>query len=278
MIKKRLEKLRNKMAEKNIDAYIIPTSDFHETEYVCDYFACRKYMSGFTGSAGTLVVLQDEAALWTDGRYFIQAANQLENTGVTLMKQGQDGVEEMDAYIIHRLKENQTVGFDGRVMNYKDAKMYQEKFENAHIQMCTDVDLVNEIWIDRPELPSTPTFHYGIQFSGEKVENKLARLRAYLEKENANGIILTKVDEIAWLYNLRAHDIPNFPVAMAYSIITINRAYLYLDSSRLDETSESVLNQNKVNICGYNDVYDDVKKLNKTIIVDPSSQQLDYRF
>ena len=119
MIKERLKKLRQKMIENNVDAYIIPTSDFHETEYVCEYFACRKYMSGFTGSAGVLVVLQDEAALWTDGRYFIQAANQLENTGITLKRQGQEGVEEIDEYIIHHLNENQVVGFDGRVMNYK---------------------------------------------------------------------------------------------------------------------------------------------------------------
>ena len=271
MIKERLKKLRQKMIENNVDAYIIPTSDFHETEYVCEYFACRKYMSGFTGSAGVLVVLQDEAALWTDGRYFIQAANQLENTGITLKRQGQEGVEEIDEYIIHHLNENQVVGFDGRVMNYKDAKAYQDKFEKFNLNISTNMDLVSDIWYDRTELPSTPTFHYGIKFFGEKVDSKLARLRAYLEKENVNGIVLTKVDEIAWLYNLRAHDIPNFPVAMAYSVVTLNHAYIYIDSSRLDETSEAVFKKNKIDVRGYWDIYEDVKKLNKTVLVDPSS-------
>lgn len=271
MIQERLKKLRQRMKEENIQAYIIPTSDFHETEYVCEYFACRKYMSGFTGSAGILVVLENKAALWTDGRYFIQAASQLENSTITLMKQGQPGVPSIDEYIIENLKENETVGFDGRVMNYRTASEYKDKFDLVNLNMRTDIDLVNDIWTDRPDLPSTPTFHYGIQFSGESVESKLARLREYLSNEHLNSIVLTKVDEIAWLYNLRAHDIPHFPVAMAYSIVTLNHAYIYMDSSRLDELSSAEFKKNNVEVCGYNDVYEAVKKLNKSVLIDPSS-------
>ena len=161
MITERISKLREKMKENNVQAYIVPTSDFHETEYVCEYFACRKYMSGFTGSAGVLVVLLDKAALWTDGRYFIQAASQLEGTGIDLMKMGQPGVPEIDAYIVENLKEKDTVGFDGRVMNTKDALAYKEVFDLAHLNMNVNLDLVNDVWKNRPELPSTPTYLYG---------------------------------------------------------------------------------------------------------------------
>ena len=248
MITQRISKLREKMMENNVQAYIIPTSDFHETEYVCEYFACRKYMSGFTGSAGVLVVLLDKAALWTDGRYFIQAASQLEGTGIDLMRMGQPGVPELDAYIVENLKENDTVGFDGRVMNTKDALAYKSVFDLAHL------DLVNDVWTDRPELPSTPTFHYSEKFAGESMESKLARLRAFLKENKVDSIVLTSVDQIAWLYNLRAHDIPNFPVALAYSIVSLDSASIYMDASRLDELSEQEFSKNNVTVCGYNDI------------------------
>ena len=271
MITERISKLREKMKENNVQAYIVPTSDFHETEYVCDYFACRKYMSGFTGSAGILVVLLDKAALWTDGRYFIQAANQLNGTGIDLMKQGQPGVPELDAYIIENLKENDTVGFDGRVMNTKDALAYRSVFDLARLNMNVNLDLVNDVWTNRPELPSTPTFHYSEKFSGESMESKLGRLRAYLKETKVESIILTSVDQIAWLYNLRAHDIPNFPVALAYSIVSLDSASIYMDASRLDELSKKEFEKNNVKVCAYNDIYAESKELENTVLIDPSS-------
>lgn len=271
MIQERLAKLRQKMKDNDIQAYIIPTSDFHETEYVCEYFACRKYMSGFTGSAGIEVVLLDKAALWTDGRYFIQAENQLKGTGIDLMRQNQPGVPEIQDYIIENLKPGQTVGFDGRVMNTKDALQYKEIFDCAKLNMKVDVDLVNEIWTDRPQLPLTPTFHYAEKFSGESMASKLLRLREYLQKEHVESIILTKVDEIAWLYNLRAHDVPHFPIAMAYSIVTLDQAYLYINDSRLDELSKAQFKGNNVTIREYNAIYEDIKQFNQSVLMDPTS-------
>lgn len=271
MVTERISKLRAKMMENNVQAYIVPTSDFHETEYVCDYFACRKYMSGFTGSAGVLVVLLDKAALWTDGRYFIQAASQLEGSGIDLMKMGQPNVPEIDAYIVENLKENDTVGFDGRVMNTKDALAYKSVFDLAHLNMNVNLDLVNEVWTDRPELPSTPTFHYSEKFSGESVESKLSRLRAFLKENKVDSIVLTSVDQIAWLYNLRAHDIPNFPVALAYSIVSLESASIYMDASRLDELSKEEFTKNNVTVCGYHDIYSATKALTGSVLVDPSS-------
>ena len=271
MIQERIQKLREKMKENHVEAYIIPTSDFHETEYVCEYFACRKYMSGFTGSAGVLVVLLDKAALWTDGRYFIQAASQLEGTGIDLMRQNQPGVPEIDEYIISNLKENDTVGFDGRVMNTKDALAYKEVFDVAKFNMNVNLDLVDEIWNDRPALPCTPTFHYAEKFSGESMESKLARVRTYLKEEHAESIILTSVDQIAWLYNLRAHDIPHFPVALSYSIVSLDKTTIYMDDSRLDELSRKQFAQNHVVVKAYNDIYADSQQLTESVIVDPAS-------
>lgn len=271
MIQERIQKLREKMKENHVQAYIIPTSDFHETEYVCEYFSCRKYMSGFTGSAGVLVVLLDKAALWTDGRYFIQAARQLEGTGIDLMRQNQPGTPEIEEYIVEHLNENDTVGFDGRVMNTKDALMYKEVFDAAKLNMNVNLDLVDEIWTNRPELPSSPTFHYAEKFSGESMTSKLSRLREFLQSKHVESIILTSVDQIAWLYNLRAHDIPHFPVALAYSIVTLDHAYIYMNDSRLDELSRKQFKENNVTICAYNAIYTDIKKLKNSVSVDPSS-------
>ena len=150
MINQRITKLRQLMKERGIDLYIIPTSDFHETEYVSDYFACRKYMSGFTGSAGTLVVLADQAGLWTDGRYFIQAQAQLQDTGITLMKMGQPETPSIEDYICQNLSKGSKVGFDGRVINYMDYKRYHAIFNSHQIDIVANLDLVNEIWQDRP--------------------------------------------------------------------------------------------------------------------------------
>lgn len=270
MIKDRISKLRKRMMEEGVQAYIIPTSDFHETEYVCEYFACRKYMSGFTGSAGVLVVLPDQAALWTDGRYFIQAENQLSGSGIDLMHMGQAGVPSIEEYIIENVKHG-AVGFDGRVMNTKNALAYKHAFEKVGLSLSTSLDLVNDIWQDRPELPSTPTFHYSEKFSGEDVSSKLSRLREYLKDHDLYSIVLTKIDEIAWLYNLRAHDIPHFPVALSYSVVSLDDAILYIDASRLDDLSKVVFKDNHVEIKAYDVIYQDISNVAGPCLVDPSS-------
>ena len=224
MIQERLQNLRAKMQENGVQAYIIPTSDFHETEYVSDYFACRKYMSGFTGSAGTLVVLTDQAGLWTDGRYFIQAQAQLQDTGITLMKMGQPETPSIEDYICQNLSKGSKVGFDGRVINYMDYKRYHAIFNSHQIDIVANLDLVNEIWQDRPALPATKTFHYALRYAGVSMEDKLAQVRQAMTREGCASFIITKIDEIAWLFNIRAHDIPHFPVALAYATIEKEKA------------------------------------------------------
>lgn len=268
MIKERLMKLREEMNKEGMQAYIIPTSDFHETEYVSEYFAARKYMSGFTGSAGVLVVLLDKAGLWTDGRYFIQAANQLADSGIDLMKQGQEDTPSIEEYIVTNLTQGSVVGFDGRVMNVNDANKYKQAFMMHDIKMVTDKDLVGRIWDDRPALPCTETFHYDEKYAGKSISEKLTQVREAMKGYNCRSHIVTKIDEIAWLYNLRAHDVPHFPVALAYTIIKENDAMIYIDASRLDEESKTLFAQNHIQVKDYEAIYEDVKTLEGSVLVD----------
>lgn len=268
MIKERLMKLREEMNKEGMQAYIIPTSDFHETEYVSEYFAARKYMSGFTGSAGVLVVLLDKAGLWTDGRYFIQAANQLAGSGIDLMKQGQEDTPSIEEYIVTNLTQGSVVGFDGRVMNVNDANKYKQAFMMHDIKMVTDKDLVGRIWDDRPALPCTETFHYDEKYAGKSISEKLTQVREAMKGYNCRSHIVTKIDEIAWLYNLRAHDVPHFPVALAYTIIKENDAMIYIDASRLDEESKTLFAQNHIQVKNYEAIYEDVKTLEGPVLVD----------
>lgn len=268
MIKERLMKLREEMNKEGMQAYIIPTSDFHETEYVSEYFAARKYMSGFTGSAGVLVVLLDKAGLWTDGRYFIQAANQLAGSGIDLMKQGQEDTPSIEEYIVTNLTQGSVVGFDGRVMNVNDANKYKQAFMMHDIKMVTDKDLVGRIWDDCPALPCTQTFHYDEKYAGKSISEKLTQVREAMKGYNCRSHIVTKIDEIAWLYNLRAHDVPHFPVALAYTIIKENDAMIYIDASRLDEESKTLFAQNHIQVKDYEAIYEDVKTLEGPVLVD----------
>lgn len=268
MIKERLMKLREEMNKEGMQAYIIPTSDFHETEYVSEYFAARKYMSGFTGSAGVLVVLLDKAGLWTDGRYFIQAANQLAGSGIDLMKQGQEDTPSIEEYIVTNLTQGSIVGFDGRVMNVNDANKYKQAFMMHDIKMVTDKDLVGRIWDDRPALPCTETFHYDEKYAGKSISDKLTQVREAMKGYNCRSHIVTKIDEIAWLYNLRAHDVPHFPVALAYTIIKENDAMIYIDASRLDEESKTLFAQNHIQVKDYEAIYEYVKTLEGPVLVD----------
>lgn len=269
MIQERLQNLRAKMQENGVQAYIIPTSDFHETEYVSDYFACRKYMSGFTGSAGTLVVLADQAGLWTDGRYFIQAQAQLQDTGIILMKMGQPETPSIEDYICQNLSKGSKVGFDGRVINYMDYERYHAIFNSHQIDIVANLDLVNEIWQDRPALPATKTFHYALRYAGVSMEDKLAQVRQAMTREGCASFIITKIDEIAWLFNIRAHDIPHFPVALAYATIEKEKATLYIDASRLDDESKALFEQSQISVKPYNSIYEDVCSLQGPVLVDP---------
>lgn len=263
---KKLDALRQEMKKENIQAYIVPTSDDHDTEYVCSHFMSRSYLSGFTGSAGTLVVGLDQAALWTDGRYFIQAKDQLAGSGIDLMKMGVEGTPSISAYIEDHLSSGSVVGFDGRLFSEAMVEIYEEAFDKKDLILKTDLDLVDRIWKDRPVLPHTSTFHFEKEYAGKTMVEKIAAVRDIL---SADHLMITKVDQVAWLFNLRAHDIPSFPVAMAYAIVSQDKASIYIDDSRLDATSRELFAKNHVTIRPYDEIYTDVQTLTGTVSVDP---------
>ena len=173
----RLEQLRKLMAERHIDAYLVPTSDFHESEYVGDYFKCRKFLAGFTGSAGTAVVTAEEAGLWTDGRYFVQAAKQLEGSGFTLQKMGQEGVPTIEEYLQQVMPEGGVLGFDGRVINSQMGAELKELLEDKNVTISYGEDLVGQIWTDRPELSAEPVWILEEKYAGKSAAEKIADLR-----------------------------------------------------------------------------------------------------
>ena len=181
-IQKRINALRSSMAQKGIDIYIIPTADFHHSEYVGDYFKFREYMTGFTGSAGTAVFTRKKAGLWTDGRYFIQAEQQLAGSGIDLYRSGEPGVPSIEEFLEKELQEGQILGFDGRTISYEEGTSYRQLAEQNHASVNFLQDLASEIWTDRPDLPSEPAFLLEDQYTGEGIESKLTRVRLKMKE------------------------------------------------------------------------------------------------
>ncbi len=261
MIQARMKALREAMKAAGIDCYIIPTSDFHNSEYVSDYFMVRKYFSGFTGSAGTLVVHHDKAALFTDGRYFIQAAKELLGSGITLMKMGEPDVPSLTDYVESELLDGQTIGFDGRVMTAGDGLIFEKIAQRKNGSIIWNVDLAEEIWEERPLLPATKVYILKECYSGESIADKLARLREKMRTEGGDIHILTTLDDIAWLFNLRANDVESCPVLLSYGIITYTEAILFARESAFDQNVKDYLKQNAVALRPYEEFYEYVSRL-----------------
>lgn len=264
MIKERLAALRAAMKEADIDCYIIPTSDYHNSEYVSEYFMVRKYFSGFTGSAGTLVVLKDKAALFTDGRYFIQAAKQLQGSDITLMKMGEPKVPTLEEYVRQELKEGENIGFDGRVITAGDGLAFEKTAMEKGGKVIFHLDLAEKIWKDRPALLFTPVFVLKEEYSGESCDDKLKRLREKMKEEGAAVHLLTTLDDIAWLFNLRAKDVESCPVLLSYAVITMDEAILFAGERAFDETVRKYLAEHHITLKPYDDFYTYVADLVKT--------------
>ena len=272
MIKQRIENIRDLMKEKNIYAYIVPSSDYHQSEYVGDYFKSREFMSGFTGSAGTLIISMDEAGLWTDGRYFIQAENELKDSGIKLFKMGEEGVPTIEEYLLEKLPKNSTLGFDGRVMSVKEGQSLANKLAFKGINIEYKYDLVNDIWEDRCSLPTEKAFLLGVEYSGESFSDKLSRIRAVMKEKKATTHILASLDDIAWLFNIRGRDVKSNPVVLSYAVISIDSVYLFIDKNKIGEDTRAELSKENVQIKGYEEVYEFIKKIeeNEVVLIDTS--------
>ena len=269
-VRSRIETLRGLMEDRNIDAYIICTDDFHGSEYVGDYFKAREYMSGFTGSAGTLVVTRDAAFLWTDGRYFIQADAELQGSGIGLMKMGQEEVPSIPEYLSSYVHDNEVIGFDGRTVTNSFIDEIKKGMTDKSIIFKGNEDLVNIIWTDRPELSKEKVWILEEKYSGLKSSEKLNNVREYMRSRGADIFVLTSLDDIAWLLNLRGNDVKCNPVFLTYIIIHMDKGILYLNEEILNNDIKGSLSKNGIEVRPYNDIYDDLTTIEKgkNILID----------
>lgn len=270
-VEERIAKLREQMKERGMDVYIVPTADFHQSEYVGEHFKARKFMTGFSGSAGTAVFTMTEARLWVDGRYFIQAAAQIEGTSIEMMKMGKPGVPTIDEYLKEAIPENGTLGFDGRVVAMGNGRRYEEIVEKKNGKIVYAYDLVGEIWEDRPELSKEPVFALEEKYTGESTASKLKRIREKMTENEATVHVLTTLDDICWTLNIRGNDIEFFPLVLSYAVITMDQMHLYIDESKLDEEIKASFAKDGIVLHPYNDIYEDIKAYGaeETFLIDP---------
>lgn len=254
-IRERIARLRERMRERRIDAYLVPTADYHESEYVGEHFACRKYITGFTGSAGTALIGRDWAGLWTDGRYFVQASAQLEGSGVELMRMGEEGVPTLEDYLAEHLPVNGILGFDGRVVNGRTGERLRERLEEKNISFAYTESLIGEIWEDRPPLPMEPVWILEESFAGQPAREKIAWLREEMKRNRATVHILTTLDDIAWLLNIRGDDTPHNPVVLSYVAVTATELYLFINPRVLSAEVRTYLDGLGVTVCPYQEIY-----------------------
>lgn len=266
-VNERITALRERMKEKKIDAYLVPTDDFHASEYVGEYFKCRKYITGFTGSAGTAVIMQDMAGLWTDGRYFIQAAAQLEGTGVDLFKMGEPGVPTIHQFLEEKLGEGMCLGFDGRTISAKEASELSEALGKKGASLSVDYDLVGEVWEDRPALSCEPVMELDVKWAGESRADKCAKIRKAMEEKGADAFVLTSLDDIAWLLNIRGGDVHCCPVVLSYLVMTQKEIKLFANEKAFPAEVLDTLAKDGVTLLPYDSIYEYVKTFAKDMKV-----------
>ena len=252
----KLEALRRLMAREGMDAYIVPTADCHESEYVGAHFKARAYLTGFTGSAGVAVAMMDDAGMWTDGRYFIQAAAQLEGSGFRLMKMSEPGVPTVEEYLAQKLPKGGTLGFDGRVVYTGMVKKLQKVLADKEITFAADKDLVGEIWQDRPALSAQPAFRLKLSEAGVSAADKVKGLREDMAREGATVMLLPGLDDVAWLLNIRGGDIDYNPYLLAFAAVEQQKVTLFAQAAALSDEVVASLQADGVDVAPYEGFYD----------------------
>lgn len=268
----RIKGLRNLMKERGIKAYIIPTYDPHQSEYIADHYKTRVWISGFTGSAGTVVVTEDEAILWTDGRYFIQAEKELEGSEIQLYKMGIPGFPTYMEWLRDNLNDGDSLGFDGKIFPQEDVKRLEKEIGQKDIQFIDEYDLVGELWTDRPSKPKGKAFVHDVKYAGKTAREKIEEVREEMAKKGADYFLLGSLDDIAWLYNIRGRDIACNPVVISYALISKDEAWWFVDGDKLDDEVKSHLEENGIAIDEYDRVIDYVKDIKKgsKVFLDPA--------
>lgn len=260
-IQDRLSLLREKMEEQGIDFYMMPTADFHNSEYVSDYFKVREYFCNFTGSNGTLLVWKEGAGLWTDGRYFIQAEHELAGTGVTLFRMQDESVPTITEFLQKNMKEGQTLGFDGRVLTMSQGRGYEKKLETKNISFAYERDLAEGIWTDRPAFPAGRVTVLDEKLAGMSFEEKLKSVMEKVRREGADSLLLTKLDDLMWLFNIRGCDVECNPVAVSYGYFSQKGSVLFIQKEALDEKAAEYLAAKHIQVEEYGSIVSFLEKL-----------------
>lgn len=265
----RVKNLRALMKEHGITMYIVATADPHMNEYLADHYKDRVFISGFTGSQGNVIITMDKAMLWADGRYHVQAENQLKGTSYELFKWGKPGVPTFMEYLKDNVKKGEVIGFNGKTFSEAMFEKIEDLLDGREVKFVDDVDLISEIWKDRPELKKDKAFILNSEEAGESTKDKLERLREELKKVNANLTLIASLDDICWLYNIRARDIHSSPVLISYAYVDFDKAVLYTDLDKLSDEIISSLKEEGVEVKKYEAFEDDLRKIkDKTIYVD----------
>ena len=260
IIKERLIRLREKMDENRIDYYLIPTADFHNSEYVDRHFKVREFFSNFSGSNGSLIVSRQEAALWTDGRYFIQAKNELVGTGISLFRMLEEGVPTIFEYLAEKMKEGETLGFDGRVVDCSFGKKLEETLKRKGISIKHEKDLAEEIWTDRPPLPCHEVMVLPEKLYGKSFEEKVKAVREKMKEKEASCFLLSKLDDLMWLLNIRGRDVACNPVALSYGLLTMETMYFFIQQKAVTEAFQQYCSRKHIVLKEYNEITDFLKE------------------
>lgn len=269
-IQERVAKLRKLMTDYGLAAYIIPSSDSHLSEYVADHFKSRQWLSGFTGSAGTVVITLEDAGLWTDGRYYIQAEQQLRNSGIRLFKAADPQVPSYTEWLKEHLPEGSALGLDGHVFSAKQLRDMAKEWA-GQITIKFDQDLVGQLWQDRPPIPARETFVHDVSYAGRSRVEKLNDLRRQMKSKGANVHLLTALDDIAWLLNIRGADVPNNPVTIAHVLVTEDACTLCIEPGKVPASVKAELERDGIQIKGYDAVAGLLQGLggDDAVLIDP---------
>lgn len=272
----KLSLLREKMEEAGVQAYLIPSSDPHISEYLPDHWRTRAWLSGFDGSAGTLVVTETESGLWTDGRYFIQAERQMADSEIVLYRMKEKGVPTIQEFLLSRLKEGQVLGIDGMVTAAETVLDMETAFSAQGIGIRSE-DLITPIWSDRPAIPQSPVYLLPEQYTGLSAAEKIAQVRSRLKEDGADAMAVTRLDSIAWLLNLRASDVVYNTSFVSYVLLTQEAAVLYVDSSRVSEEAMDYLKKNGVAVRPYGEILDGIAAIDVPTVMLVSVENVNYR-
>jgi len=259
-VSNRIARLRLAMKNADISACIVPGTDPHASEYIADFWKERVWISGFNGSAGTAVVALEKAGLWTDSRYFLQGELQIQGSGMDLMKQGVPGTPDIVSWLIATLKSGEKVGVNAQMFSVNAYAAMKSDFQKAGIELVS-IDLISQVWTDRPSLPLSPCFLFDVKYAGQSAADKLTAVRAEMKKQGAAVLVLSMLDEIAWLFNIRGNDVNYNPVVISYAVVEEDKATLFIAPEKIDSATCASLLTEGVTVAAYSQIYESISAL-----------------